>query len=83
MFQRENIIMSIFKKQEYPGKKSGPISMRFSSFTFSKIGSWCCFISALFFSVAAGLFRTIFFILIFLTLAAMCILTGVYLMRKK
>jgi hypothetical protein len=49
----------------------------------NKIAGVSCLVTALFFSVAAGLSKNLLFIMIFLFLAAACVLTGVYFVREK
>ena len=49
----------------------------------NKIAGVSCLVTALFFSVAAGLSKNFLFILIFLILAATCVLTAAYFIREK
>jgi hypothetical protein len=49
----------------------------------NEIAGVSCLVTALFFSVAAGLSKNFLFILIFLILAATCVLTAAYFIREK
>jgi hypothetical protein len=57
--------------------------MDLRSIISGKIAGVSCLVSALFFSIAAGLSKNFAFTVIFLILAATCVLTGVYFLRKK
>jgi hypothetical protein len=42
-----------------------------------------CLVTAMFFAVAAGLSKSFLFMLVFLILAATCVLTGVYVIQER
>jgi hypothetical protein len=48
-----------------------------------KIAGLSCLVSAVFFSVAAGLSNNILFMVVFLVLAGTCVLVGIYFLTKK
>jgi len=57
--------------------------MDLSSIISGKMAGLSCLVSALFFSIAAGLSQNFLFMVVFLVLAGTCVLLGAYFLGKK